>query len=123
MTIKPNGFKYSSDSTGVVNLVNSVSRNAVSDNTHKNPLPKYSPVVAVSTVDGTSYAAVGFATGEIVDAPANSIWPQFDSNGVVHEVQFLSRVYELPAGEFDLGTQALPLATVTQIADWAIDKA
>jgi hypothetical protein len=118
--INASGFKYTSDSQGVCDMVISLNNGVVSDGTHKNPLTKFNPVVITSQHDGRQYAAVGFATGEIDSRSASEIWPNWAGDNTVHRVDFLDRLFELPEGMFKLGGSSLPLHTVEKIATWAL---
>jgi len=90
--INASGFKYTSDSQGVCDMVISLNNGVVSDGTHKNPLTKFNPVVITSQHDGRQYAAVGFATGEIDSRSASEIWPNWAGDNTVHRVDFLDRL-------------------------------
>ncbi len=118
--INASGFKYTSNSQGVCDMVISINNGLVADGKHKNPLTKFNPVVITSQHDGRQYAAVGFATGEVDSRNTNEIWPNWDGENTVHRVDFLPKLFELPAGQFNLGGSGLPLVTVEAIATWAL---
>ena len=122
--INASGFKYTSDAQGVCDMVISINNGVAADGKHKNPLTKFNPVVITAQHDGRQYAAVGFATGEVDSRNANEIWPNWVSEDavhrVIHRVDFLPKLFELPTGEFNLGGNQLPLVTVEAIATWAL---
>lgn len=114
------GFKYTSDSQGVCDMVISINNGVVSDGKHKNSLNKFNPVVITSQHDGRQYAAVGFSTGEVDSRKTSEIWPNWEGDNTVHRVDFLPTLFELPQGMFELGSMSLPLQTVEAIASWAL---
>jgi len=118
--IDASGFKYTSNSQGVCDMVISINNGVVADGKHKKALGKFNPVVITVQHDNRQYAAVGFATGEIDSRGASEIWPNWDNDNTVHRVDFLPRLFELPQGMFKLGLQNLPLHTVDKIATWAL---
>ena len=118
---KASGFKYTQNQAqSVIHLVQGLNHGAVADLKHIKPLAKFSPVVALATVDGITYATVGFATGKVLDVPCDTIWPEWPDCGVIHGVNWIPTVYQLPAGMFDLGRHNLPLDTVVNITSWVL---
>jgi len=107
-------FQYkSNDELSLAHMAMGIANSVVSDKNHINPIEYGKLILNYTRIDNQIYAIVGMALESVSDQDSNTIWPNWDHSGTVHNVKWISQLVVIPS---DIVSQYSSLLDLNQVS-------